>query len=95
MKSCDICGLPEAPGDWFAYNEEHNLILCPVCEHYAAIEHDNNKVWQFGDKRKKQLAIKEYMSSVGKKGGSAPHKRPKDYFSKIAKLPRKRKSDNL
>ena len=32
---------------------------------------------------------------LGKLGGSAPHNRPKDYFSKIAKLPRKRKSANL
>jgi len=31
------------------------------------------------------------QSERGRKGGLAPHKRPKDYFSKIAKLPRKRK----
>lgn len=91
MKSCDLCGLQEADGDWFAYNDEHNLVVCPVCEEYAKRESDNDKVWQFGDKRRKHLAA----AALGSLGGSAPHNRPKDYFSKIAKLSRKRKSANL
>ena len=91
MKTCDLCGIIEKDGEWFAYNEEHNLIVCPICEEYAACESDNDKVWQFGDKRRKSLAA----AILGKLGGSAPHNRPKDYFSKIAKLPRKRKSANL
>ena len=33
--------------------------------------------------------------AISSKGGSAPHNRPKDYFSKIAKLPRKRKPAKL
>lgn len=202
MKSCDLCGLQEADGEWFAYNEEHNLVVCPVCEEYAKHESDNDKVWQFGDNRRKQFSeirknkmiemkqkgltyqaigdlygisrervhqvISGYSTEengklkqmifardnnqcqfcqsaenliihhidkatsnnqpknlitlcekchaqvhfsipkitkeldkniaaveLGRKGGSAPHNRPKDYFSKIAKLPRKRKSANL
>lgn len=31
-------------------------------------------------------------SKAGKIGGAAPHNRPKDYFSRIASLPRKRKT---
>jgi len=43
------------------------------------------------------IITKEQMMAriLGRAGGKAPHKRPKNYFSKIAKLPRKRKSANL
>jgi hypothetical protein len=95
MKTCDLCGLRELDGEWFAYNEEHNLVVCPICEQFANQENDNDKVWQFGDARRKHLAA----AALGKLGGQAgkgkPKQRPEGYYSTIAKLPRKRKPANL